>query len=540
MAVFDNNEFIATLMRHSHKRLLFIVLLSIFAGIIGGLIAPLIIITSRQMFSGENFFIFFFIMLFVSSLFIFSKHFSFSQTIILTEDTLEKLILTTAQRLRNSELRDIEVLDLSDIYLRIVDARMVSDMAMKAQDIFQNLISIFVVFLYIFAISPQSAVVILAFTLFGVLSYEVLQKLQKSDLEMETEKQGEVYDIFKHILQGFKEIKINPRKNTDLFDNYLKPLVFSLRDIRKETSMKFAWFYRLMNICQALLLGTLVFIIFPSYASSEITIAVTISLFYLLSITWSLFSTIPQIVNGQEAIDRIYQLSYIGDNDNDCQLCQSYEEIKGFKQIDFEKVCFSYGKETDFFLGPINLTIRPGEILIVRGGNGSGKSSLMKVLCGLYPPSSGVIRIDNQRVVMTDFRHFFSTVFSDYHLFDALYGIESVDEEKVHSLLSDFDLINKTQLVKGRRFSNLKLSSGQQKRLALVAALFENKPIFIFDEWTADQDPEFRKYFYNHLLPQLKSEGKSVIAVTHDDRYFHMADRIIKMEYGRIIEEQEL
>lgn len=78
------------------------------------------------------------------------------------------------------------------------------------------------------------------------------------------------------------------------------------------------------------------------------------------------------------------------------------------------------------------------------------------------------------------------------------------------------------------------MSTGQKKRLAYIASVLEDKQIYVFDEWAADQDPEFRKYFYEVLLQDLKQKGKTIIAVSHDDRYFSAADKVIKLEYGSI------
>lgn len=189
--------------------------------------------------------------------------------------------------------------------------------------------------------------------------------------------------------------------------------------------------------------------------------------------------------------------------------------------------------KTDFPLRPVDLEIRAGEILFVVGGNGSGKSTLIKLICGLYRPSSGQITVDGVTTDMRRHRHLFSAIFTDFHLFDGLYGIESPKEDSVNSLMAEFDLPGRTRFSEGR-FSTLDLSAGQKKRLAYVVAMLEGRPVYIFDEWAAEQDPEFRNHFYVSLLPSLRAGGKTVIAVTHDDHYFHIADRVVKLEYGKI------
>lgn len=171
------------------------------------------------------------------------------------------------------------------------------------------------------------------------------------------------------------------------------------------------------------------------------------------------------------------------------------------------------------------------------GGNGSGKSTLLKLLTGLYRPASGELRVNGQSLLPVQYHRYrnqFSIVFTDFHLFDRLYGLTRVNDESLAELLHDMELDLKTHYEEGR-FSTLNLSTGQRKRLALIVALLDDKAILVFDEWAADQDPVFRKRFYEEILPDLKRRGKTVIAATHDDRYFSVADRVLKMECGRFV-----
>ena len=189
-----------------------------------------------------------------------------------------------------------------------------------------------------------------------------------------------------------------------------------------------------------------------------------------------------------------------------------------------------------FSIGPLNLTLAAGEVVFIVGGNGSGKSTFLKVLTGLYAPSAGSLHVGGVEVGAENvaaFRDMVSAIFSDFHLFAKLYGLTGVDDAAVHRLLVRMRLEGKTSLA-NRTFTKLTLSTGQKKRLAMIVALLEERPLYVFDEWAADQDPEFRKYFYEELLPLLRQERKTVIVVSHDDRYFHCADRVVTMEYGRI------
>jgi putative ATP-binding cassette transporter len=178
-----------------------------------------------------------------------------------------------------------------------------------------------------------------------------------------------------------------------------------------------------------------------------------------------------------------------------------------------------------------------GELVFLTGGNGSGKTTLAKLLMGLYIPEGGEVLIDGQKV--TDetrdaYRQSFSAVFSDYFLFDSLLGVESAEvDTRARAYLDELQLNHKVEITEGV-LSTTDLSSGQRKRLALLTAYMEDRPVYLFDEWAADQDPQFKEIFYYQLLPELRSRGKLVIVISHDDRYYHIADRVIKLDYGKV------
>jgi putative pyoverdin transport system ATP-binding/permease protein len=193
--------------------------------------------------------------------------------------------------------------------------------------------------------------------------------------------------------------------------------------------------------------------------------------------------------------------------------------------------------ERGFLLGPISLSLQPGEITYILGGNGSGKSTLAKLITGLYLPQSGSIYLDG--IPVTDqnrewYRQHFSAIFSDFHLFDRCLGFNrpGLDQE-VTKYLKQLQLDHKVQ-VKDGVLSTTRLSQGQRKRLALLTAYLEDRPIYLFDEWASDQEPYFRDLFYKEILVKLKERGKIIVVITHDDRYFHLADHIIKLDYGKV------
>jgi putative ATP-binding cassette transporter len=212
-----------------------------------------------------------------------------------------------------------------------------------------------------------------------------------------------------------------------------------------------------------------------------------------------------------------------------------------WERLELKAVSYTYIPEPEgssFILGPIDLRFQPQELIFIVGGNGSGKSTLAKLIAGLYVPEVGEIWLDQELITEQNrewYRQHFSVVFSDFYLFDELLGLENSNlDTQAQEYLKLLQLDHKVK-VKNGKLSTTALSQGQRKRLALLTAYLEDRPIYLFDEWAADQDPVFKEVFYTQLLPELKNRGKTVLAISHDDRYFHLADRVIKLEYGKVV-----
>ena len=207
------------------------------------------------------------------------------------------------------------------------------------------------------------------------------------------------------------------------------------------------------------------------------------------------------------------------------QLCNVTYSHRGVDSLD------------EFTVGPIDLTIAPGELLFITGGNGSGKTTLAKLLVGLYTPDEGELLYNGERISdqnRDSYRQLFSAVFSDFFLFESLLGLEPAQlDDRAREYIHSLRLQDKVR-VKDGVFSTTALSQGQRKRLALLTCCLEDRPVLFFDEWAADQDPSFKEFFYFTILPGLKAQGKTVIVISHDDRYYGVADRIVNLESGRI------
>jgi ABC-type siderophore export system fused ATPase/permease subunit len=224
------------------------------------------------------------------------------------------------------------------------------------------------------------------------------------------------------------------------------------------------------------------------------------------------------------------------------------EPRKRFEKIAMRKVEFSYvdrWSDTFFKVGPLDFTLRSGDLVFITGGNGSGKSTFLKLLGGFYKPESGEIVFDGVHVTdrtRQTYRELIAAVFPDFHIFQKLYGIPDPDPDEVERLLAEFRLLDKTGIV-DRTFRTIDLSSGQRKRLALIVSLLEKRPILLLDEWAADQDPEFRRKFYFDFLPALTSAGATVVAITHDERYLNelgVPARRLRMDEGRFVGPQDV
>ena len=351
-------------------------------------------------------------------------------------------------------------------------------------------------------------------------------------------KEKKLFDAVSDLLDGFKELKLNDKKSEDFFNFCFISRANELMHFKLQRFKYFLYSYLSVYIIWFFSFFILIVSYFISPYQQEIIIT---SLGMILLMPKAvIYREIPKLVNANISFKRILDFENILQN----LKSESFQESQqtDFKEIKYDNISFSYhnsDNSSSFSVGPVSIDLYQGEILFITGGNGAGKTTILKLMTGLYPIDSGEIYLDGKNIRIEEYRPLFSAVFSDFHLFDRLYGLESIDEKGIDSLLEIFKLDQKVQL-ENDAFSTRNLSTGQKKRLALLMAMLEDKPIYFFDEWAADQDPEFRRYFYENLLPSFKKQGKTVIAVTHDDRFFYAADRVLNLEYGQIAQKTKI
>jgi len=479
------------------------------------------------------------------SVFAFTKRTTFFKSISAAEAVVRKIRVRVSNKIRHAELDFIENIGQSNIYTALTqDISLISQSVSSLLVATQSVVIVLFSFIYIAWLSAIGFVLTLITLALIISLYWFLKQGIAEQFELMSAKENEFFDTLNHALEGFKEIKLNQQKNDELFI-HIETLSQKVEELKVHATLQLLNSTVFANIASYLLLGVIVFGIPPLVPShSEVVVKITAATLFLLGPLDAIIGSIPVLARANTSAENIYQLEMDLDAVN--QAKEKSEKSSGkalsrFNTLQLDSLSFDYKEqsgEASFHIESINLIISSGEIIFIVGGNGSGKSTLLKLLTGLYYPASGHILVDDEEIEVENYpiyRELFSSIFTDFHLFDRLYGLAEIDEHEIEALLRLMELSEKTKYVDGK-FSHLNLSTGQKKRLAFIAAVLEDKPIYIFDELAADQDPQFRKYFYEVILPDLKNKGKTIIAVTHDDKYFHQADRIFKMEYGKLLD----
>jgi putative ATP-binding cassette transporter len=490
--------------------------------------------------------------LFLVALFLFMKSQQFV-TITATaeiEAIIHKLRVRLMDMIRHSELLELERIGRS----RIV-ASVTSDTAVLTQAsnmlcfTVQGAVLIFFVGLYVAYLSLVAfALTFVIVTGAGFIFHHKNKRLSAQKGESAAWERR-LFDRLIDFLDGFKEVRLNAARSNDLFDDALE-VSKTAANIKIRTQAETFKMIVTSQISMYVLLGAVVFVapnLSDTLGGSSIA-KTTTALLFVVGACFGLVQSIPILLNANAAADRIARLEAA----LAATLIPGKPLVlvapKRFERIEMHNMVFRYVdkfSDTAFRIGPIDFSLRSGELIFITGGNGSGKSTFLRVLSGLYPPDSGDFTLDGRPVnnaSRDEYRGLMSAIFFDYHLFQRLYGVADADPAEIDRLLAKFRLTGKTSLVNGE-FRTLDLSGGQRRRLALIVSMLEKRPIMILDEWTAEQDPEFRRKFYDELLPELMQAGATCVVITHDDRYLdelHLPARRIRMDEGRIVEEHTM
>jgi putative ATP-binding cassette transporter len=397
---------------------------------------------------------------------------------------------------------------------------------------------------YLGWLSWKVLLIVLAFLAVGVVTYQFPMLRATAYQRAAREEADALYGHFRAITGGFKELKLHyPRQ-----DGLIRGLD-ATGGVLKRTTVIASTIYSAAGGWGQLvvfgMIGSIIFVV-PSFEAVglQTMTGYALILLYMMTPLEVLLAAIPEVSRAQVSFRKIEELGLSLDEARVPELRPVGGPVPpqrtDWGSLELVGVTHAYhreGEEAPFTLGPIDLRVEQGETLFVVGGNGSGKTTLAKLLLGLYAPEAGELRFGGRPVTdatRAEYVHQFAAVFSDFYLFESLLGMDSPETDALASRYLDRLKLSHKVRVEGGRLSTTALSQGQRKRLALLTAYLEDRPIYLFDEWAADQDPVFKEVFYLELLPELRARGKTVIVISHDDHYYGVADRIVKLDYGHI------
>jgi putative ATP-binding cassette transporter len=522
----------------AHARLFW---LAAFAGAANGILIAVIISAGHTAASGSVGLRSFVLFAVAFLLFISARKRILDQTSKVVEAIIRKVRLRVTDRLRHAELSGYEQIGRTPIYTVLSqDTQTMSEAARLLIGALASAILVASAFVYIATLSLLALAAMGSFVVVGVGLYRRDSIRLDRELSIAIDEENRFFGAVDHLLSGFAELKVSPQKSDDLYVRDICRIATNSERLKLDAASKLNWMMVFGHAFFYALIGLVIFVL-PGLSTSDkfpVEKLVTVILFIIGPLS-EVATVLPQIARANIAAQTVRRLE---------QRLAALEVsstalspiAEPFENLQCERLTFAYATEVGrpFQVGPLELDVQRGEVVFLVGGNGAGKSTLLKLLAGLYRPTDGEIRI-NKRAVSTShlpaYRSYFSIILQDFHLFHRLLGQQRIDVDRAEQLLRMLRMDKVTSVLDDGRFSNLNLSTGQKKRLALLVAELDDREVYIFDEWAADQDPQFRRFFYEHFLRHLTERGKTVIAATHDDHYFHLASRVLKMEDGKLL-----
>jgi putative ATP-binding cassette transporter len=469
----------------------------------------------------------------------------------LSQDAIFQLRLRLSRQILASQLSHLEQLGTPRLLATLTeDVQAVANAVFVVPFMCIDLAIVAGCFFYITWLSWVVSLMIFAFSGVALGSCQWLLKRGGKLLALAREEQDSLFTHFRTLTEGVKELKLHsPRRQVFLSED----LQSTATEFRRHNVQGLTLFATTSSWGKLLFFFAIGFVLFalPKLITiSPVTLSGYVLTFaYLMLPMDNLVNNLPLLSRASVALQKIESLGLSlasrAESEAVATIGTSASTIPSPRncfgqRLELNGVTYPYQTEQEddgFILGPINLKLQPGEVVFIVGGNGSGKSTLAKLITGLYIPEAGEIWLDEQLINEQNrewYRQHFSVVFSDFYLFERLLGIENTNLDiQAQDYLKQLQLDHKVKVENGN-LSTTALSQGQRKRLALLTAYLENRPIYLFDEWAADQDPVFKEIFYTEFLPNLSQNGKTVLVISHDDHYFHVADRIIKLDYGQV------
>ncbi len=460
--------------------------------------------------------------------------------------------MRVASKLRAVSLEKYEQFDLSRIQAALLDNReMVVEAARMLAASVANSIMIVVAMVKMFSVSVSGAAGTILCMALGLLFFLRLGKSVNALMWPAMRADAKFSSTLRDLQEGLQQLKQHKPKTSDLFKKDIIAGVDAACNARSATERRHALgisFFAMLNL---LILGIILFLM-PRFldVSPDETAQLLVLCMFSLSPLMSIVAFVPLFAKVEMSLDELRQVEDL--IDRSVEPCEEkgmnaqwqYDDPKvpTFESLRMEGIHFAYKGEnggSSFAIAVDSFSLKRGELLFIKGGNGSGKSTFMKVLSGLYHPQSGSAWLNDIPLADIDsesYRNLFTILPSEYHLFSRPLGLD-VSRKKIEEMLKTMRIDTKIRVQEDRTFSTLDLSAGQRKRVALACALLEEREVYILDEVAADFDPGFRKFYYEELLPGLTAKGATIVAISHDDRYFHIADRVLTMREGTMLPE---
>lgn len=462
--------------------------------------------------------------------------------IYLSQEAVYNLRLSLSRGILSSPLRHLEELGANRLLATLTD-----DVGTLSNTIFLIpflCVDIAVVvgcLTYLSTLSGVVFAVVFAFLALTIGTVQLLLNKMRNFFDLARAEQDILFKHFRSITEGIKELKLHSLRRQDFFDEELQVSAADSRDYNLQALNTAAVATGVGQLLFFMLIGLLLFAVPKLVAvSTPVLSAYILTSTYLMSPFQNILQRLPAIFRANTSVEKIERMGLALASQAEITAAVKLPDNYRWETLELKRATHTYPgdkEDSNFVLGELNLKFHSGQLVFIIGGNGSGKSTLAKLIAGLYIPESGEILLDGQRITDENrewYRQHFSVIFSDFYLFDRLLGMTNHDlDNQAAEYLQEFHLDRKVK-VKDGVLSTTALSQGQRKRLALLTAYLEDRPIYLFDEWASDQDPFFRDIFYKQLLPELKRRGKTVFVISHDDRYFALADRAIKLDYGKI------
>lgn len=462
-------------------------------------------------------------------------------------DIMFEMELSLVEKVRNAPFESFEKMGSQKIYAALGDARLLARVPEVFIGLMNATIAIICSLSYLCWISLWSGIIVMLVMGLLLVVYMYRDRRIAKDMNAIRDLQDHYYDALRELLLGFRQVRISRKRNDNLFNGYILSNRRKSRDLNVQVAMRYLLNELTGTYSWYVLLGIIIFLL-PLLFSMNIAgiAAFTTSVLFMMAPVTQLVMFFPVYNSFKIAVERINgisrQLERFGSMPE-----KRHDAPWEFGQLRFEDIVYRYNEDDpqSFVVSMPEFTVNKGDIIFIVGGNGSGKTTFINLLTGLYRPQRGKVFVDDREITWDEFYTYsdqMAVVFSDHHLFSNNYDGHDLSEENPE-LTHYRNLLNLEGILRIEKELNradIRLSKGQQKRLALLLAMMEQKPLLILDEWAAEQDPGNRRYFYTCLLDTLKNMGKTIIAISHDDDFYYTASRVVKFNYGKIVSDENV